>query len=73
MYCRELTERFGDVWVISGPLTLPQAGEDKKKTVTYQVLEHGTLSWRGGKLSLQSPGEANELDKQLFGVSLHML
>ncbi|MCI4374096.1 hypothetical protein PGIGA_G00002230 [Pangasianodon gigas] len=38
MYCRELTERFRDVWVISGPLTLPQAGEDKKKTVSYQLI-----------------------------------
>ncbi|XP_053351355.1 nuclease EXOG, mitochondrial-like [Clarias gariepinus] len=38
MYCRELTERFRDVWVISGPLTLPQPGEDKKKTVSYQLI-----------------------------------
>ncbi|KAG7336299.1 hypothetical protein KOW79_000992 [Hemibagrus wyckioides] len=38
MYCRELTERFRDVWVISGPLTLPQTGEDKKKIVSYQVI-----------------------------------
>ncbi|XP_036445477.1 nuclease EXOG, mitochondrial-like [Colossoma macropomum] len=38
MYCRELTERFSDVWVISGPLTLPQVGEDGKKTVSYQLI-----------------------------------
>ncbi|XP_017334477.1 nuclease EXOG, mitochondrial [Ictalurus punctatus] len=38
MYCRELTERFRDVWVISGPLTLPYVGEDKKKTVSYQLI-----------------------------------
>lgn len=37
MYCRELTERFEDVWVVSGPLTLPQTSDDGKKTVTYQV------------------------------------
>lgn len=38
MYCRELTETFDDVWVISGPLTLAQV-EDGKKTITYQVNE----------------------------------
>ncbi|TSK16082.1 Nuclease EXOG, mitochondrial [Bagarius yarrelli] len=38
MYCRELTERFQDVWVISGPLTLPQVGEDKRKSVSYQLI-----------------------------------
>lgn len=37
MYCRELTERFEDVWIVSGPLTLPQTGSDGKKTVSYQV------------------------------------
>ncbi|KAM5158299.1 nuclease EXOG, mitochondrial [Mantella aurantiaca] len=38
MYCRDLTERFDDVWVISGPLTLPVQHEDGKKSVTYQVI-----------------------------------
>ncbi|KAM9387894.1 nuclease EXOG, mitochondrial [Phaethornis superciliosus] len=38
MYCRELTERFEDVWIVSGPLTLPQTNEDGKKSVTYQVI-----------------------------------
>ncbi|XP_074168700.1 nuclease EXOG, mitochondrial isoform X1 [Rhinolophus sinicus] len=38
MYCRELTERFEDVWVVSGPLTLPQTGGDGKKIVSYQVI-----------------------------------
>ena len=37
MYCRELTERFEDVWIVSGPLTLPQTGSDGKKIVSYQV------------------------------------
>lgn len=37
IYCRELTERFEDVWIVSGPLTLPQTGSDGKKTVSYQV------------------------------------
>ncbi|XP_069898538.1 nuclease EXOG, mitochondrial isoform X1 [Dipodomys merriami] len=38
MYCRELTERFEDVWVVSGPLTLPETRNDGKKTVSYQVI-----------------------------------
>ncbi|XP_049622387.1 nuclease EXOG, mitochondrial [Suncus etruscus] len=38
MYCRELTERFEDVWIVSGPLTLPKTGNDGKKTVSYQVI-----------------------------------
>ncbi|XP_048366234.1 nuclease EXOG, mitochondrial [Sphaerodactylus townsendi] len=38
MYCRELTERFEDVWIVSGPLTLPQSDEDGKKRVIYQVI-----------------------------------
>ncbi|RXM99658.1 Nuclease EXOG, mitochondrial [Acipenser ruthenus] len=38
MYCWELTERFENVWIISGPLTLPEVGSDGKKTVTYQVI-----------------------------------
>lgn len=37
MYCRELTERFEDVWIVSGPLTLPHTRSDGKKTVSYQV------------------------------------
>ncbi|OBS75118.1 hypothetical protein A6R68_14364, partial [Neotoma lepida] len=36
MYCRELTERFEDVWIVSGPLTLPHTRSDGKKTVSYQ-------------------------------------
>ncbi|XP_074841222.1 nuclease EXOG, mitochondrial isoform X2 [Carettochelys insculpta] len=38
MYCRELTERFEDVWIVSGPLTLPQTGDDGKRRVIYQVI-----------------------------------
>ncbi|XP_003227857.1 nuclease EXOG, mitochondrial [Anolis carolinensis] len=38
MYCRELTERFEDIWIVSGPLTLPQMEGDGKKRVTYQVI-----------------------------------
>ncbi|XP_063777907.1 nuclease EXOG, mitochondrial isoform X2 [Pseudophryne corroboree] len=38
MYCRDLTKRFDDVWVVSGPLTLPVQHEDGSKTVTYRVI-----------------------------------
>ncbi|XP_078087772.1 nuclease EXOG, mitochondrial [Mustelus asterias] len=38
MYCRELTQRYENVWVVSGPLTLPTSGADGRKTVTYQVI-----------------------------------
>ncbi|KAL2085247.1 hypothetical protein ACEWY4_018567 [Coilia grayii] len=38
MYCRNLTNRFEDVWIVSGPLFLPEVGEDGKKTVSYQLL-----------------------------------
>ncbi|XP_070586591.1 nuclease EXOG, mitochondrial-like isoform X2 [Erythrolamprus reginae] len=38
MYCRALTERFEDVWIVSGPLMLPQLDEDGKKKVIYQVI-----------------------------------
>lgn len=45
MYCRELTERFEDVWVVSGPLTLPQTNDDGKKSVTYQVCTGLIVQW----------------------------
>ncbi|XP_077159749.1 nuclease EXOG, mitochondrial [Paroedura picta] len=38
MYCRELTARFEDVWIVSGPLTLPQIEDGGKRRVTYQVI-----------------------------------
>ncbi|KAG7488647.1 hypothetical protein MATL_G00037140 [Megalops atlanticus] len=38
MYCRELTKRFEDVWIITGPLVLPVVGADGKKNVSYQVI-----------------------------------
>ncbi|KAM8967169.1 nuclease EXOG, mitochondrial [Pelodytes ibericus] len=38
MYCRDLTKRFDDVWIVSGPLALPRTHEDGKKSVTYQVI-----------------------------------
>ncbi|XP_073687307.1 nuclease EXOG, mitochondrial-like [Garra rufa] len=38
MYCRELTERFGDVWVVSGPLLLPQSSDNGSRTVCYQLI-----------------------------------
>ncbi|XP_029935356.1 nuclease EXOG, mitochondrial isoform X2 [Myripristis murdjan] len=38
MYCRELTQRFQDVWVVSGPLALPAEKDDGTRTVSYQVI-----------------------------------
>ncbi|CAB1341098.1 unnamed protein product [Coregonus sp. 'balchen'] len=38
MYCRELAKRFDDMWLISGPLVLPEEGADGKKTVFYQFI-----------------------------------
>ncbi|GAB1294810.1 Nuclease EXOG, mitochondrial [Apodemus speciosus] len=43
MYCRELTERFEDVWIVSGPLTLPHTRNDGTKTVSYQVPGHSVI------------------------------
>ena len=37
MYCRDLTNKFSSVYIISGPLVLPQADESGKKFVKYQV------------------------------------
>lgn len=38
MYCRDLTNKFSSVYIISGPLVLPQADESGKKFVKYQVI-----------------------------------
>ena len=37
MYCRDLTKHFQDVWIVSGPLALPEEQDDGKRMVTYQV------------------------------------
>ncbi|XP_057178750.1 nuclease EXOG, mitochondrial-like isoform X2 [Triplophysa rosa] len=38
MFCRDLTQKFGDVWVVSGPLMLPRVDENGRKTVSYQLI-----------------------------------
>ncbi|XP_053321998.1 nuclease EXOG, mitochondrial [Spea bombifrons] len=38
MYCRDLTKKYDDVWVVSGPLVLPETQEDGRKRVSYQVI-----------------------------------
>jgi len=39
MYCRELTAKFDDVWVISGPLFLPETSQSTgKQYVRYEVI-----------------------------------
>ena len=37
MYCRDLTKKFDDVFVISGPVMKPTLDSDGKKVVTYPV------------------------------------
>ncbi|XP_048031085.1 nuclease EXOG, mitochondrial-like [Megalobrama amblycephala] len=38
IYCRDLTLRFSDVWLVSGPLLLPQVREDGRRIVSYQLI-----------------------------------
>lgn len=44
MYCRDLTKKFSNVFVISGPLTLPKQQEDGKKVITYQVIGENNVA-----------------------------
>ena len=37
MYCRDLTQRYASVYILSGPLVMPQINEGGKKFVTYEV------------------------------------
>ena len=37
MYCRDLTKIYENVYVISGPLMMPQREADGKKYVKYEV------------------------------------
>ena len=37
MYCRDLTKRYSSVYILSGPLVMPQINEGGKKFVTYEV------------------------------------
>ncbi|XP_057561359.1 nuclease EXOG, mitochondrial isoform X2 [Hippopotamus amphibius kiboko] len=72
MYCRELTERFEDVWIVSGPLTLPQTGSDGKKTVSYQVIGQDNVAVPSHLykviLARRSPGSAEPLALGAFVV-----
>ncbi|XP_069954880.1 nuclease EXOG, mitochondrial isoform X3 [Cherax quadricarinatus] len=38
IFCRDLTQKYTDVWVTSGPLFLPTQQENGKKIVTYEVI-----------------------------------
>ncbi len=38
MYCRDLTKKFANVWIVSGPVIMPNVTEDGRKFVKYQVL-----------------------------------
>lgn len=72
MYCRELTERFDDVWIVSGPLTLPQTGSDGKKTVSYQVIGEDNVAVPSHLykviLARRSPGSTEPLALGAFVV-----
>lgn len=37
IFCRDLTERYRDVWITSGPLFLPKVRDDGRKVVEYEV------------------------------------
>ena len=37
IYCRDLVNKYKDVWVTTGPLFLPEETEDGKKIVNYEV------------------------------------
>ncbi|XP_058513201.1 nuclease EXOG, mitochondrial [Ochotona princeps] len=72
MYCRELTERFEDVWIVSGPLTLPQTGNDGKKTVNYQVIGQDNVAVPSHLykviLARRNPGSAEPLALGAFVI-----
>ncbi|XP_028825375.1 nuclease EXOG, mitochondrial [Denticeps clupeoides] len=38
MYCRDLTKKFEDVWIVSGPLALPEVGSDGRKSMCYRLI-----------------------------------
>ncbi|XP_045168695.2 nuclease EXOG, mitochondrial-like [Mercenaria mercenaria] len=38
MYCRDLAKKYSNVYVISGPIMVPEKQEDGKKFVKYQVI-----------------------------------
>ena len=37
MYCRDLTKKYTNVYIVSGPVVVPEKGEDGKNIVKYQV------------------------------------
>ncbi|XP_070566671.1 nuclease EXOG, mitochondrial-like [Ptychodera flava] len=44
IYCRGLTEKFTDVYIISGPLVIPQQDKDGNKYVKYQVIGNSNVA-----------------------------
>lgn len=51
MYCRDLTAKFRNVWVTSGPVYLPVDKEDGKRYVQYQVMKMHKLSLKLGRVN----------------------
>ncbi len=57
IYCRELTERWRDVRVISGPLVLPGNKDDKGHArVSYSVQTRNLLKLVQGRFQMMQPG-----------------
>ncbi|KAL4222857.1 hypothetical protein ACF0H5_018897 [Mactra antiquata] len=44
IYCRDLTNKFSNVFIISGPLMLPIVDEDGNKYVKYQVIGENNVA-----------------------------
>lgn len=44
MYCRDLAKKYSNVYVISGPIMVPETQEDGKKFVKYQVIGNNEVA-----------------------------
>ncbi|XP_073430166.1 uncharacterized protein [Dendrobates tinctorius] len=72
MYCRDLTQRFDDVWIVSGPLLLPVQNEDGKKSVTYQFMSENLVR-RMSRMTLEEEyKEYKEFLLELWRVSIEL-
>ncbi|XP_073430034.1 uncharacterized protein [Dendrobates tinctorius] len=72
MYCRDLTQRFDDIWIVSGPLLLPVQNEDGKKSVTYQFMSENLVR-RMSRMTLEEEyKEYKEFLLELWRVSIEL-
>lgn len=70
MYCRDLTKRFQDVWIVSGPLVLPEEGPDGKKMVSYQVIGKDDVAVPTHLFKVVLVGSKNSRDNESASSSL---